>query len=170
MKRAGADGMFEWKRNCLEPTCSIIANRSKGEWSLALNAESHERSYLFGRLLAAADQMERMTYTFEERKKHITTAMRYMMAFSMRPSSTWLEIQKRLLPYQLKREEYGGKERRLITQIADLFEDNDFASNKPLNPNFLLGLYSQQQVFEVAREEAKKKRMESIFNQEKENV
>ena len=168
---AGADGVFEWKRNCLEPTCSIIANRSKEEWSLALNAESHERSYLFGRLLAAADQMERMTYTFEERKKRITTAMRYMMAFSMRPSSTWLEIQKRLLPYQLKREEYGGKERRLIAQIADLFEGNDFASNKPLDSSFLLGFYSQQQVFDVQREEAKRKRLENKnVNEEQENV
>ena len=79
---------------------------------MALKQGETNRSYLFGRLLAVADQMERATFTKEEKGSRTTNAMRYMMKFSSRPSSTWKTLQEKLLPYQEKRGEIWCKRER----------------------------------------------------------
>ena len=147
VKRAVCDPLEEWEHLILEPACSIISNRlnyKKEVYTVALNREKTNRSYLFGRLLAVADQMERATFTKEEKGSRTTNAMRYMMKFSSRPSSTWKTLQEKLLPYQEKREKYGAKEKDLMDEIINTFHDEDFCSDAPLNVEFLLGLSCQR--------------------------
>ena len=167
IRRAVCDPLPEWEHLLLEPACSIICkrlNQRREEYTVALDKEKKERSYLFGRLLAAADQMERATFKEEERGSRTTNAMRYMNRFASRPSSTWQDLQMKLLPYQQKREKYGGKERRLIDEILHTFADEDFCSDAPLGVEFLLGLSCQRYVIEKEIEENRQKKKEREEN------
>ena len=167
IRRAVCDPLPEWEHLLLEPACSIICkrlNQRREEYTVALDKEKKERSYLFGRLLAAADQMERATFKEEERGSRTTNAMRYMNRFAARPSSTWQDLQMKLLPYQQKREKYGGKERRLIDEILHTFADEDFCSDAPLGVEFLLGLSCQRYVIEKEIEENRQKKKEREEN------
>lgn len=161
VKRAVCDDYYGWRRQVLEPACSVIArrlNHTKEEYTVALDETKADRSYLFGRLIAVADQMERATFSRDEMGSRTTNAMRYMEIFSTRPASTWMTLQRKLLPYQQKREMYGGKERKLISKIGSMFHDDDFLSDRPLNGKFLLGYYCQQYAMELEREENRKKK------------
>ena len=161
VKRAVCDKYYDWRRQLLEPACSIIArrlNHTKEEYTVALDETKADRSYLFGRLIAVADQMERATFSRDEMGSRTTNAMRYMERFFSRPVSTWMTLQKKLLPYQRKREMYGGKERKLISKIGSMFNDDDFLSDRPLDGKFLLGYYCQQYAMEQEREENRKKK------------
>lgn len=161
VKRAVCDGYYDWRRQLLEPACSVVArrlNHKKEEYTVALDETKADRSYLFGRLIAVADQMERATFSRDEMGSRTTNAMRYMEIFFARPASTWMTLQKKLLPYQQKREMYGGKERKLISKIGSMFHDDDFLSDRPLDGKFLLGYYCQQYAMELEREENRKKK------------
>lgn len=149
---------FVWWQ-ALETTCSIICNRRNyagEENQVALDEQNTNRSYLFGRLLAVADQMERRT--FDKDEKRATNAMRLMEAFAARPQKTWLYLQERLMPYQEKREAKGGWEKRELFKIGSLFREEDFMSNKPLDGRYLLGFYCQEYAMQKAAEEGKKKK------------
>ena len=161
VKRSVCDSYYDWNRQIIEPACSIIArrlNHTEEVYTVALDETKTDRSYLFGRLIAVADQMERLTFSPEEKGSRTTNAMRYMEIFSSRPNATWMTLQKKLLPYQRKREMYGGKERKLISKIGSMFNDDDFLSDRPLDGKFLLGYYCQQYAMEQKREENRKKK------------
>lgn len=147
---ASGNKYYPWRHGIVEPACTVICNRWNGTHSkeeaykVALDEKNCNRDYLFGRLLAVADHMERSTFEDNEYGSRLTNAMKYMEAFSMRPSKTWRTIHNRLLPYMQKREKYGGKERLLLGEITSLFTKEDFDSDKPLGSLFLLGFYNQQ--------------------------
>lgn len=167
IRRAVCDPLPEWEHLLLEPACSIVCkrlNQRREEYTVALDREKTERSYLFGRLLAAADQMERATFKEEERGSRTTNAMRYMNRFAARPSSTWQDLQMKLLPYQEKREKYGGKEKHLIDEILHTFADEDFCSDAPLGVEFLLGLSCQRYALAKEIEENRQKKKEREEN------
>lgn len=149
-RRASAPETFSERYNwekVLALACSLIKKHekdigSKEEWnSMSLNKESRDRSYLFGRLLAVADRMEYRTYDGEQRQ---TNAKRYMNAFSQRPFRTWTVIEERLEPYKMKLK--TGERlylEHLIEEIFDMFDGDDFSSDKPLDGKYLLGFHNQ---------------------------
>jgi len=146
--QATGDKYYQWRQGILEPACTIICNRwnethPEEVYTVALDETNRNRDYLFGRILAVADQIERSTFKGDERGSRITNAMKYMEVFSMRPAKTWMTIHNRLLPYMHKREQYR-EDRELLAQIMDLFKEDDFVSDAPLGSRFLLGFYSQQ--------------------------
>lgn len=161
VKKAASLERYKWRQEILEPACCLIAknlNSPKEEYSVALDENNRNRSYLYGRMVAVADHLERSTYSSDERGSRVTNAMKYMEVMAAKPAATWQNIQKRLLPYQQKLEKYGGRERRLIHEIGSLFATDDFLSNKPLDGRFLLGYYCQAYAIEqelAARREAK---------------
>ena len=163
---ASGNKYYPWRHGIVEPACTVICNRWNGthskeeEYKVALDEKNCNRDYLFGRLLAVADHMERSTFDGDEYGSRLTNAMKYMEAFSMRPSKTWWTIHNRLLPYMQKREKYGGKERLLLGQITSLFTKEDFESNTPLGSLFLLGFYNQQFAFQQLIEKQKKDKAE----------
>lgn len=134
---------IEWER-MLSLAASMVKKKriEKGEkWTMSLNKDSKNRSYLFGRLLAIADRIEYRTYNEGARQ---TNAKRYMNMFSQRPSRTWQIIAERIEPYMQKLSMgemlYYS---HLIEEVCQSFDENDFADNTPLDGLYLLGYYHQ---------------------------
>ncbi|MEL7610283.1 MAG: type I-C CRISPR-associated protein Cas8c/Csd1 [Bacillota bacterium] len=150
---------WEWNRT-LSIACALYNKQhEKEELGLALNESRKERSYLFGRLLAVADQLEYRAL-LDAGEKRETNAMRLMSAFAQRPVKTWTVIAGRLRSYQKK---LGGLSRYyddLITRIMSMFDEGDYDSvkDKPLDGLYLLGYHNQRQAFLDAIKEAKVKK------------
>lgn len=128
---------WEWEKT-LSITCALI-NREE-EMELALDIENDDRSYLFGRMLAVADVLERRALGEEQRA---TNAIRYMNSFSKHPARTWMTIQQSLQPYQARLGAKATYWSKIIDEIAYKFKAEDF-NNKPLSGKYLLGFYSQR--------------------------
>jgi CRISPR-associated protein Csd1 len=128
---------WEWEKT-LSITCALI-NR-KEAFNVALDVENEDRSYLFGRLLAVADVLERRALGDETRSSN---AIRYMNSFSMHPERTWMTIQRSLQPYQAKMGTKATYLTKIMDEIASKFKLDEF-NNKPLTGKYLLGFYSQR--------------------------
>ncbi|MEF2967717.1 type I-C CRISPR-associated protein Cas8c/Csd1 [Paenibacillus sp. M1] len=128
---------WEWEKT-LSITCALI-NKEEG-LQLALDTETSDRSYLFGRLLAVADVLERRALGDETRASN---AIRYMNSFSMHPERTWVTIQRSLQPYQARLGTKATYLSKMIDEIAAKFKIDEF-NNKPLSGKYLLGFYSQR--------------------------
>lgn len=66
---------------------------------MALERERESRDYLYGRLLAVAEQIESYAL-YKANEKRITGAERLMLRFSRHPCSTWKNIEEGLRPYK----------------------------------------------------------------------
>ena len=135
-----------WER-VLTLACSLVKKWKKEnkqeEWTVALDKEETNRSYLYGRLLAVADRIEYRTYE-EKDKARVTNAKRYMSTFSQRPFETWKIIEENIQPYMYKLE---FPERRfyenLLHEINGLFDVDSFVDNSKLDGLYLLGFHHQ---------------------------
>ena len=115
---------------------------------MALEESRTTRDYLYGRLLAIADQIEgRALYLAGEKRE--TGAARLMQRFSDRPASTWKTIEVGLTPYKSRlRVSRGGFLQVMIdlmTNVTAAFAFDDFVSDHPLSGEFLLGYHCQRQ-------------------------
>ncbi|MFP3511487.1 type I-C CRISPR-associated protein Cas8c/Csd1 [Peribacillus sp. SIMBA_075] len=129
---------WEWEKT-LSITCALL-NKQEG-CQVALDTENMDRDYLFGRLLAIADVMERRALGSGEMRA--SNALRYMNAFSKHPERTWKTIQDSLQPYQARLGTKGLYLSKLIDEVASSISFEDF-NNKPLSGKYLLGFYSQR--------------------------
>lgn len=115
----------------------------KEEWKLALDLNNRDRSYLFGRLLAIAEMIERDTYGKDEQRE--PNAIRMQTLFSQRPMYTWRRLEDKLSPYM--RRLYPGsrkKYRAIIEEIMSLLSADDTNLNKALDDVYLLGYWHQR--------------------------
>jgi CRISPR-associated protein Csd1 len=167
IKTVGND-FYDWER-MLQVTCSMIRNYyyQKEVYNVALNRTITDRSYLYGRLLAVADWIERST--FDKETERLTNAVQYINAFSQRPSKTWVTIYNKLQPYQAKLGNLGRGKAALLDEIVASFAPEDFSSNKPLNSKFLLGYHSQRYAFQQEIKEWSRLKKEREA-QKKENI
>ncbi|MFP4974214.1 type I-C CRISPR-associated protein Cas8c/Csd1 [Paenibacillus sp. CN-4] len=132
---------WEWEKT-LSITCALVNKTFHKEgYEVGLNTESNNRSYLFGRMLAIADVIERRALGRDE--KRATNAIRYMNAFAQRPGRTWTIIQSNLQPYQEKLGAEAGYYNRLLDGVGAALRIEDF-TDKPLSGLYLLGFYSQR--------------------------
>lgn len=129
---------WEWEKT-LSITCALIKKRMEG-YRVALDETNNSRDYLFGRLLAVADVLERNALGEETRASN---AIRYMNAFSQHPARTWKTIQDCLQPYQAKLGTKATYWSKIIDDVASRIAAEDF-NNKPLSEVYLLGFYSQR--------------------------
>ncbi|SFQ96587.1 MULTISPECIES: type I-C CRISPR-associated protein Cas8c/Csd1 [unclassified Paenibacillus] len=136
-------GLDEWEwEKTLSITCALVNKTFEREgFEVALNTENKDRSYLFGRMLAIADVLERRALGREE--KRATNAVRYMNAFAQRPSRTWMIIQSNIQPYQARMGTDAGYYNRLLDEVGAQLEAENF-TDKPLSGLYLLGFYSQR--------------------------
>jgi CRISPR-associated protein Csd1 len=146
--KKGYEQEFEF---CLGVTCSVLKqSRPKEGYTMSLDERRKTRSYLYGRLLAVAESVERYALDQAEEKRD-TSASRYMQRFADHPFQTWLIISKNLKPYEtrLRSKEstanFLKRRQDVIGQISDLFETDDFIKQGPLDGEFLLGYYCQRQ-------------------------
>lgn len=139
---------WEWEKT-LSITCALI-NKNEGGFSVALDTETNDRDYLFGRLLAIADVLERRAIDDDKRA---TNARRYMNSFAQHPARTWKTIQSAIQPYQARLGEEVWYYNKLLDEVGSRIRLEDF-NNKPLSGKYLLGFYSQRH--ELYQKKAKK--------------
>lgn len=150
------DKSYNWERT-LALACSLVRKKcrernEKEEWKVALNKKSQDRNYLFGRLLAVAEQIEYRSFDRDDSGKIIenrqTNAKRYMNAFSQQPFRTWKMIEERIQPYLSKLSLQDNLfYSRLIDEICWQFKDGDYERNEALNGLYLLGFHNQIYAF-----------------------
>ncbi|MFZ7131150.1 MAG: type I-C CRISPR-associated protein Cas8c/Csd1 [Eubacteriales bacterium] len=134
----GSMEKWEWEKT-LSITCALI--NKKEELNMALDKENNDRDYLFGRLLAIADVLERRALGSDDPRS--SNAIRYMNSFSQHPERTWKTIQASLQPYQAKLGAKGLYLSMIIDEVASRINYDDF-NNRPLSGKYLLGFYSQR--------------------------
>lgn len=141
---------FEWEKT-LAVACALYLKYNKKERiTMALDLERNDRDYLYGRLLAVADWVERAAYRSYKKGSddyRATTAMRSMSAFSQHPFKTWAYISERLEPYQEKLGRNNERYMDLLSEIHALFRDGEFEKDTLLNGAYLLGFYCQRKAF-----------------------
>lgn len=131
-------------------TCAVIRKYrndilNKEEWTMSLNADSNDRSYQFGRLLAVMEKIERDTYDKDEMRE--PNAIRMQSVFCERPLHVSRVLNERLISYM---ERLPVKSRAFyrstISAIMDKISANaDAEINKPLEDTYFLGYYLQRQ-------------------------
>ena len=130
--------------------CALIRkyyiDHGKGELvKMSLDVNNKDRSYLFGRLLAVLEHVEKSTYGPEETRE--PNAVRLHNAFVHHPMYTWKALEDVLLPYyqQLKP---GVREyhKKIIQEITETLAGNYSAEalNRSLEETYLLGYYLQR--------------------------
>lgn len=164
---------YNWIK-CLGVACSLIQkyyiDRGRSEYSMALNEQIKDRSYLFGRLLAIADKVERIALNMKKEDRP-TSAKRLMNAFSKKPYSTWGTIELKLKPYfdriNPAAKAYYEKE---LNHVMDMIEFENYQNNRPLEPSFLLGYHNQLQKFSIDSRVAKQDNKGNGNEEENTNV
>ncbi|MEJ6476922.1 type I-C CRISPR-associated protein Cas8c/Csd1 [Pseudoalteromonas piscicida] len=154
-----SDQTWLWLQN-LGIACSLIKgfytrttnSTIQKEYPMALQQDNASRDYLFGRLLAVANKVEKIALSSSEANR-LTTAERFMTQFVNKPSTTWLNIVQALQPYQQRLfnsyQGYDSATKALISHITDMFAPADFTSNQKLSPEFLLGFHNQMMWLET---------------------
>lgn len=143
----------------LNIACAILRKDYKTKrriYSMSLELDCTSRDYLYGRLLAVAELIERSAYAKTEEAR-ATSAEKYMHSFANDPCGTWLKIYKALRPYRdrLRANKPGwfitlDKE---MQAIMETFDREDFISNKKLSGEFLLGYSCQKNAFKKNKKE-----------------
>lgn len=135
----------EWNKT-LSIACALYKKlNEKEDFSMALDPDRKTRDYLYGRLLAIADQIEGHAL-YKAGEKRDTNAARYMQRFAERPNTTWRQIYLSLSPYMAR---LGGANyyKDIIDEVMSKFAPiEEFNNNKPLSGEFLLGYHCQRQV------------------------
>ena len=152
--RVGLDA-WEWEK-CLGIACALFkGHHIERSYQMALEQDRKTRDYLYGRLLAIADNIESYALSLGGEKRD-TTAARLMQRFADRPASTWRNIAMALRPY-MSRLRAGErslgfliKRERLLDEVADAFEPGDFTNDGRLSGEFLLGYHCQRQAWRPA--------------------
>lgn len=129
-------------------------NYSK-DYNMALETENTSRDYLYGRLLAVAENIESYAL-YKAGEKRTTTAERMMQRFADRPCSTWRNLELSLQPYMHRLQNVAAgflKTRKdLIDEILHAFNTNDFTSEQALSGEFLLGFHCQRIALQAKKE------------------
>ena len=147
---------WEWQRN-IGVACALYKGwrarhhdlSQRRTYPMSLDTQNHSRDYLYGRLLAVAENTESYAL-YLAGEKRATTAERYMQRFAEHPFATWRNIELALKPYQ-ERLRNNGKDTgaQAIGEIMELFATDDFTSDDKLSGEFLLGYHCQK--MEIAR-------------------
>lgn len=144
--------------NVLFVACAIIRKYlndklAREEWTLEIDKEKIERSYLFGRLLAIFEKIELDTYDKEETRE--PNAIRLQSAYCEKPLYYANIINTSLNPYFARlspgRRAYYKK---IIGEVMEkLANYSDRELNKALTETYLLGYYLQRNDFYKSKKE-----------------
>lgn len=152
---------WEWERN-LGVTCGLYRGyyarhsdkNQRRSFSVPLDENNHSRDYLYGRLLAVAEELESLAL-YSAGEKRATSAERYFQQFANRPFTTWLTISTGLRPYQdrLRNSRAGFLKNREdeLTNITAKFDIADFKDDSKLSGEFLLGYHNQKMSYKKSK-------------------
>jgi len=157
---------WQWEKT-LSIACALFKkfmyDKSKENYTMSLDPNRRTRDYLYGRLLALADSLEQWALNKANEDRQ-TTAARLMNRFAERPFSTWKTIELALSPYKARLGGKSKKRQRMIDEVKDLFDPNDFINDKPLSGEFLLGYSSQREYLRNSPEKLKESEEENEIN------
>lgn len=123
---------------------------------MALEEERSSRDYLYGRLLAVADQIESKALQLAKENRG-TTASRLMQRFSDRPFSTWKNIEEALKPYMDRIRARYPSLLNGYTEVLDIVHSRiltaNYISDIRLTGEYLLGYHCQRQWFREHKRE-----------------
>jgi CRISPR-associated protein Csd1 len=141
-----------WEFNkCLGIICALYRGANyQRKYEMKLEENRRSRDYLFGRLLATAEKIEKQSIFISKEKSRPTTAERLTQRFVNHPSSTWKDIHLALVPYKARLTTKSGgflhNMEKLLEEIVTSFEGDDFVNDNKLSAEYLLGYYCQRAV------------------------
>lgn len=164
-KPMGYDNIRVWRRD-FEIACSLWKkhyidetrkqHRQEDVITMYLEPNRDDRDYLYGRLLALADNFEESVLRKQGVKDRPTNAIKLMSNFTAKPYTTWGTLWKQLTPY-LKSANGGSWFRNEVDDVMALFKEGDFEDNKALSPMFLLGYSCQRRASKRKAQEISQK-------------
>ena len=122
---------------------------------MALDESVSDRSYLYGRLLAILEKIEKDTYKDGEARE--TNAIRTQAFYVQRPFTAFSQIMTSLKTGYYPRLSEGSKiyYEKLIGQIMEKISNSVEELDKPLSETYLMGYYLQKNVLYAKRETEK---------------
>lgn len=123
-------------------------NQSQEKEVIPLLRQNNDRSYLFGRMMAVAENIEQVAMGDYTRSTQVS---KYWHQLCMRPQSGFNRVKSRLLSYETKLQNskpgaYINRD-RLMQEIYDKLNMNEeylANPNKPLSDLFMVGYYAQK--------------------------
>jgi CRISPR-associated protein Csd1 len=122
----------------------------KEEYTMALDETCNDRSYLFGRILACAEQLEQYAIynTAGDKGSRPTNALRYEVAYTQHPAKTLALLRKQVEPYlerliKARKSTYASD---LMLQLIARIPAEQF-NDQPLTELYLLGYACQRAEF-----------------------
>jgi CRISPR-associated protein Csd1 len=138
---------WEWEK-CLGIACALVRGSRKDEnYEMSLELSRTSRDYLFGRLLAIADNIEDRAQHLAKEKRD-TNAAKLMQRFADHPCSTWRTIELAITPYKARlranRPAVLLEREKLLDTVHGMFGPEDFTNDSKLSGEFLLGYHCQR--------------------------
>ncbi len=129
-------------------TCALVKKyreeRYEGEvWPMDVKKTETDINYLFGRLLAVADEIESWALR-EANEERATNAIRLFERFAQKPAQTWKTISLRLIPYKMKLGKKCDWLTDIIEDISSKIPKDGFETEKNLDGRFILGFDCQK--------------------------
>ncbi|WP_235669692.1 type I-C CRISPR-associated protein Cas8c/Csd1 [Solidesulfovibrio carbinolicus] len=126
-------------------------NFHEKRFDMALDESIDSRDYLYGRLLAVAEYIER-TALQQAGEKRATNAERLIQRFADHPYATWRQLELSLAPYMQRLQNSSsagllGRAKKILREICDKFSPEAFESPAKLSGEFLLGYHCQMSAF-----------------------
>jgi CRISPR-associated protein Csd1 len=138
-------------RKTLSVTCALVRkhifNKESELYTMALDKTCTDRSYLWGRLLALAEDVESFARYKKDKsytEKRPTNALRLMSDFRSHPYITWINLVDMINPYRIELDGAEGLQNQ-IDEVMSLFKPTDYTDNKQLDGKYLMG-YSLQRI------------------------
>lgn len=160
IQRASAPLGYEeaiWRR-ILRTACAAIQkyryDTNQGGNEMEWELDKKDRSFQFGRLLAAMERAEADYYSRTEETRQ-TNAIKFMAEFRQRPLFVFERVNRQLQQAYLPRIQPWQRNRyeRLVGEIfAVLREYPEKELNQPLNENYLMGYELQRNAFFTKKE------------------
>ena len=160
----------QWEKT-LGIACALYRGHAKGQRSYEMSLETSldSRDYLFGRLLALADHMERRALDFAKEYNADTNAARLMQRFADHPAQTWRQIEGQMAPYRARLRKRDGAYLRHVDQEMDavcaLFKSDDFLRTQKLGPEYLLGYHCQRDALQNRKTVVKIETIETLVKE-----
>lgn len=163
----------DWE-TALSTACAVFRynfnhQTTNSKLSMSLDKNRKSRDYLYGRLLALAEHLERSAQS----EVRPTNAERFFKKFGERPNSTYLKIREALQPYDhiLTKNKPGllNDIRARVTDVMNLFDPGDFNNDSKLSGEFLLGFEHQRFANFQSHKNKQSENNENNGNAEKQN-
>lgn len=153
VRRVTSRQSFPWKwgqvswawEKALGIACALYRKQNEKEgYRMALDENRTTRDYLYGRLLALAENIEHWAINIGGEKRQ-TNAERMMQRFADRPYSTWRTIELALVPYKTRLGHKATKLNAMIDAVHCKFDTpEEYSRDTKLSGEFLLGYHCQR--------------------------